>query len=359
MKAKMRESSFELLRIFCMFQVVFLHFMNHTNYLSLSQSVGGVHRLIALFLLLFNFSTTYVFYLLTGYFLAKKEMTFQDVKKRILKIYAPMLFFAIAIPIALVSVGVYHLDDVNIPGMFFPFLSKTWYFLSGYILVIAFSPFLNRFIRSTNKKEYRNLLLLLFGILCIWNQLASLEPFNQFIRTDYVFVNQGGKSLYNYLFLYLLGGYLSIYVKDKGKVEFKYLFIFLYCAIIQCVLIGLSKPYFAIATHNDNMFCVIQAVCLVLFVRNLKFKSKVINYISSYALAIYIIHEHYLMRNLIWKRVVILNKSFFSNWLYPFKALMICVIVFIGCILIEFLRRCLFKACSKLGTYISLRFSEQ
>ncbi len=344
----MRESGLELLRIICMLQIIFLHFGEHTGYRELASKMGGINSYISSFTYYLCRAPIYIFLMLTGYFLVKKVMTFQDVKRRILKVYAPMLFFSILIPIIFLGLNIVNLTDVNVPKMFFPFLSRTWYFLSGYILIIIFSPFLNKLIHAMDKKEFKTLLIIIALMLCGWRILANLEPFNKFISTELIIINQGGKSLYDYIFMYLLGGYLSLYWKNSNKLEFKYLFIFIYCAIMQCILIKLHHPYSRVATYNDNIFAVIQAVCLILFFRNLKFKSKVINYISSYTLAIYIIHEHYLVRNFIWSKVFAIHSLAFFNYIYPLKIIGVCVIIFLGCMLIDFLRRILFAGVGKI-----------
>ncbi len=348
MERNQRSSGIELLRIFMMLQVIFLHVCTWGGYADVAKTMGNAHRYLYYVLRFVSRCPVNVFFLLTGYFMIKKELHFEDVKRRVFKIYIPMLFFSFVIPISLVGLDIATLDQVNIPKIFFPFLCKTWYFLTDYILIIILAPFLNRFVHSLSKKEFEILLLILTFVLCIWNPLANLKPFSSFISTQFVIANEGGKSLYYFGFLYLVGGYLSLYWKDNKKPEFKYLFAFAYCAIIQFVLVYFFKDYYGISEIYNNLFIFFQSVFLVLFFRNLNFHSKVINYISGYTLVVYIIHEHSLLRYYLWRFLPLHNRSFYTGF-YIIKILVICILIYACCMFIEFLRRVLFHFIEEIG----------
>lgn len=357
MKSKVRDSGLELLRIIMMLQIIFLHVCDKGGYSELVSQLTAGHQGLYYMVWLLSRCPVYVFFILTGYFLIKKDITFKDVVNRIKKIYLPMIFFSIAIPAFGLLFNFWEISDINIPKTFFPFLSKTWYFLTGYIVLVILSPFLNKLAKNLTKKQYLSLLLILLFLFSIWRPLGSLKPFSSFISTDLLIVNQGGKSLYDYIFMYLLGGFLSTYMDNNKKLEFKYLFYFLFLGIVQFTIAYLVPGYKAIAGYNDNLFAIAQCICLIMFFKNLKFQSKLINYIASYTLAIYIIHEHYLLRTYIWNNIFTAHELSFYTGLYPLKILGICFIVFIACMIIEFIRRCLFKFFEKLGDFIKRRYS--
>lgn len=344
---KERFSGIELLRIIMMLQIIFLHFCDKGGYTIFAKELGGIHLYLFYGVWYLCRCPVFVFFILTGYFLCKKEITFDDVKSRILKIYIPMLFYSMLIPLVMLLFGWCSFDDISIVNMILPLFCKGWYFLTGYILIVILSPYINKLIKSMNKKEYGILLIILLAILSIWTPLSHLKPFDNFFSIDQVISNQSGKSLYDYIFMYLLGGYLNLYIKSDDKPKFKYLFIFILCGIFQCLCIKIHHPYISIGGYNDNLFVIIQCICLVLFFRDFKFKSRFINYISSFTLEIYLIHEHYLFKYFMWDNFFgIKNISFFNTWFYPLKIIVICLIIFILCVIIELLRRLIFKVVS-------------
>ena len=347
---KARFSGIELLRIIMMIQIIFLHFCDKGGYTSIAKTLPFWHHGLYYFVWLLSRCPVYVFMMLTGYFLIKKEQDFSSIKERIKKIYIPMLFYSIAITGLGLVLGLWPLKDVNIPKVFTPFLSDSWYFLTGYIILIILSPFLNRLANNLTKKEYGILILIFTFILAIWTPLANFAPFKSFISTFQIISNNAGKSLYDYIFMYLLGGYLALHVPSKDKLDFKYLLVFVGCGVAQIGLAYLFKGYRPIAGYNDNLFAIIQAVCLVLFFREMKFSSKFINFIATFTLPIYIIHEHYLLKWCFWDKLG-LSKAFFESYLYPLKIIGICLGIFIACILIELVRRLIFLACNKVWEY--------
>ena len=297
--------------------------------------------------------------ILTGYFLVNKEMNIHKVIERVKKIYFPMLFFSIVLTLGGAFLGLWHFSDINIPKMLFPFLSCSWYFLTGYILLIILSPYLNKFIKSMNKKEYLILLIIMTFLLSIWPALSNLSPFNSFISTFQNISNNSGKSLYDYIFMYLLGGFISLHMNKINKLEFKYLFLFVLAGCIQFVLVLLIPQYGSVAWYNDNIFAVFQCICLILFFKNFKFKSKIINYVSTYTLSVYIIHEHLLLSDYIWKKVIVFHNEYFYSIFYPIKTLIICILIFISCMVLEFIRRIIFRVINAIGNLIKRKCNNQ
>jgi hypothetical protein len=65
----------------------------------------------------------------------------------------------------------------------------------------------------------------------------------------------------------------------------------------------------------------------------------VINYISAGNLGVYMIHEHPMMRKLIWEVIFpIDNISFYSEGDYLFRFILIILAIYTGCWVIEWIR---------------------
>lgn len=122
-------------------------------------------------------------FILTGYFMANREMTWKKVCLRWVTTHRVLLFYAIGIVFLMIGinkckveiVGLSEVDSVWLIRMFFPFLNRTWYFMTDYLLVIFFSLFVNRSLRQLDKREYTILVLGLFFLLTIWTSLSRID----------------------------------------------------------------------------------------------------------------------------------------------------------------------------------------
>ena len=91
----------------------------------------------------------------------------------------------------------------------------------------------------------------------------------------------------------------------------------------------------------DNPIVLCESACLILFFRDFKFSSSVINLLASTTLGVYAIHEHYFMRKWIWSVLSFKDKSLFEGFIFIPAVMGGCLAVFICCSLTELLReRC-------------------
>lgn len=346
-----RESGIELLRIFLMLQVIFLHVVTYGEYGEMAmERLGPLDSLLYWAVWFCSRCPVYVYIVLFGYFnvTSKTGQTIKDTKGKAIKMYLPMLFYSLTITAAAMVTGKVEITPVKVIDGFFPLLSRTWYFMTLYLIVLIFSPFINRLLNNISKKEFMYLLLLCFLIFSVWDMLANIKPINQIVSLDKVAKTQGGKSIYGFVFMYLIGGYLRLHVPKYDKAKFRFLFAFFALGAVNVLLVYLFPAYRgAAAAANSNPIAVIQGVCLVLFFRDMKFKSRIINWIAAANLGVYMIHEHPYVRAQLWKHVPTKNIAFYDNWYYPLIILLICVGVFIACGAVEKIRVLLFDLIGK------------
>lgn len=228
---------------------------------------------------------------------------------------------------------------------FFPALNRTWCFMTLYLLVLIFSPFLNRCLMNLSKREYTILVGILLFLFSVMTILSEISPIDTVVGIDKIISTEGGKGLYGVVFMYILGGYLRLHVKSYNRPKLLFLVAFFACTAINVVLVYFLPGYAKVASYNDNLFAVLQCVCLVLFFRDFKFKNRVINYIAGSCLGVYMIHMHPLASKFIWETMFPMTRevSFYSTWYYPLKILAICCIIFVGCALIDQVRIYFFK----------------
>lgn len=355
---KTRDSGIELLRIILMLQVIFLHVCTYGGYNKTAIEIGGSVEFIHKLIWLCCRCPVYVYIVIFGYFSVTSNKTLDSIKGKILKMYLPMYFYSVAIPFVGELFGLWTLTDVNKQRAFFPLTSKIWYFMTLYMLVLVLSPFINRCLTKLSRREYTQLIVILFLIFSIWTLFAGLPETKSVIRLDKVISEtSGGKSLYGFIYMYILGGYLRLHVKPHGGPKARYLIVYFALALINLALWYFVDGYGKVVSYNSNPFSVIQGICLVLFFRELHFKSRAINHIAGLNLGVYMIHEQYLARNLIWDKF-----DFHPKWIYHShikylaKIAIACVVVFVICALIEQIRVYLFAGVKFTYQKISRRF---
>ena len=96
-----------------------------------------------------------------------------------------------------------------------------------------------------------------------------------------------------------------------------------------------------------------------MFFRSIHFKSKFINKVSSHNLAVYMIHEHWLMRKVIRNKLFVATKNpvFYESPIFLVKIYGIILIIYIAGILIDICRDFIFKGIAK--TYEAITKKEQ
>ncbi len=338
-----------------MLQVIFLHVCLYGGYNSVvKRNFSILHKAAFNLIFLSSRCPVYVFILIFGYFSVSSNKTLSGIKGKIAKTYLPMLFYSLSIPFLGQIFGLWQLNNIQAVRSFFPFTSRIWYFMTLYLLVLILSPFVNKALTALSKKEYTQLVVILFLVFTVWTALAQLKQTSDIISLNNIF-DPNGKSLYGFLLMYILGGYLRLHIPCHEKVRYRYLIFFVSLTIINYLLCLLNDDYYSISSQNNNPFIVLQCLCLLMFFRDLKFKSRVINYIASVNLGVYMIHEQYLVRNKLWNDWFgfLHDKPFYISRLYPIKIILICVTVFIACGIIERLRVWLFKGFSILYRKIS------
>lgn len=340
-----RNSSIELLRILMMLQIIFLHVCEYGEYYDHAMELGGKHALLYWVLWLMSRCPVYMFVIIMGYFLSDSAGGFQ--KKRILKIYIPMYVYAVAIPVILGFTQAVQVDKYDYIRAVFPALSRTWYFMTLYLIVLILSPFINKMLKELSRKEYLILLGILFFIFSVWQPISHLEPFDSFIGIKKIVDTEGGKSLYDFVFMYILGGFLRHHsFKREGTLlwwkNWMNLAVFLLLGLFNVAFVYIYPPVKDIIAYNDNPIAVLQCIFLFRFFSNMEFYCDILNIISGCNLGIYMLHEHPLMRELIWDKIVRMDyQNFYSTNLYVLNIFLIIVSIFCGCALAELCRQLL------------------
>ncbi len=353
---KERESGIELLRIILMLQVIYLHVSNFGEFASINRDWGGMHELIYWVHQTLCRCPVYVFMIISGYFSVTSKTTMQTVWKKAGTVYLPMIFYSLVLTLV---VGVTGIADVRLGDIiksFLPLTSRTWYFMTIYLLVLILSPVINSALTKLSKKDFQILLGVLFFMFSLWQVASNVEPFSKVISVDSVIETTKGRGLDGFLFMYIIGAYLRLHKEREEKIAWKYLFLYVGFAVLDIVIVYLTRGvpilenYAIIVNNNNAPIAILQGVCLFLFFRTLRFKSKIINRISNHNLGVYMIHEHWLMRGVIWDKIFVATQTplFYASPFYLVKVYAIILIIYVSCWVIDFARGSLFDTVKKL-----------
>lgn len=349
---KVRESGLELGRMIIMFQIVFLHVCTYGNYAGAAKANGGIHEVLFYLIWLMCRGPVLLLIMIMGYFTVTKQQSVKQTFPKIKSLYLPMMFYSIFLHIAALVIDRFSDFEVfpaygksELISAFFPFMHRTWYFLTLYIMVLVITPYLNIVLQKISKEEYLTLLGILGFIFCIWQPLSKMPHFNQIFQTVKVFTTEGGKSYYDFLFAYIIGGYLRLHFKEPFKKNWHNLAAFFGLGLFNTALCFIYEDYKRVVPFNDNLIVLIQCVFFIMFFKNLKIQSRAINAMAATNLGIYMIHEQPQFRRIIWKDWLVFShqKGFYSTWKFPIKILLLCSIVYFGCMLVEFGRIYLFR----------------
>ena len=361
---KRRNSNIELLRILMMLQIIFLHISEYGEYAGIAKKLGGKTEQIYWLVWLMNRCPVFIFVIITGYFLSTSGTEFNV--KRLLKTYIPMLFYSMTIPVIYGLIRPHTVSSSQYIRSFFPFFSRTWYFMTLYLLVIILSPYLNRALENLNRTYFLILIGICFMLFSVWQPLSMLEPFEGIIGIKKILSTEGGKSLYDFIYMYILGAFLRRYhlfekhenIPEKSiwNNPLIYLLGFILMGILDVLIVNIypDSGIEKIITFNDNPIVVLQCVLLFRTFEKLDLSrfqkiGNVINYISAGNFGVYMIHEHPLIRSFIWDDIFRTDDiSFYNESAYLAKFILIILAVYAGCWIIDWVRRMIWLGIDKL-----------
>lgn len=371
MKPRERDSGMEVLRIFAILLVICVHMFSYGGFYDAAKAVGGHVHSVALLMKLASRAAVDIFLLITGYFMVDRPFDLKKGLQRSAGVYQKMLFYSVVLTIIFLCLGSEYLIAYGkqmpvwqaiLKGIF-PVTSQTWYFLSDYLLLCLLMPFLNLALQMLTKKEYRVLVIILVLLMSVWAVLLPMRPFN------YVFETFGyknvlvGKNIFHFVFIYILGGYISFYTAPRKKPNFLYLAGALGTIVLNYLLFTRLPGWFgyqAVAQQYSNPLVIANAVFLLLFFRDVHFRLRLVNLLASTTLGVYAISEFRFLRTVLWKWLHFEKADVGNVFKNVCMVALAAVTVFLACALIDLLRVQLFRLLGRLQRKRRLaRFSKE
>lgn len=324
-ETRKRNSSIELLRIICIFGIIFMHTIAYGG-----EKIALYNRYILIFVNCFTNLGVTCFMLISGYFGVKFDLA-KLIKLDLMVIFYSLIHLAIRLALG-VDTGV-----MDVLTYVFPILSNRYWYVTTYFIIVILSPFINLISEKLSRENLLKLILILLFF-------SSIVP--TFLSFD--ILGAEGKNVIHMTTIYLIGRYMKDY--DHRAYRNKRLVPMLFANIGLTILLELGlfvvTGRYSLFYRDCSIFTVCSSILLFTVFRNIYFESKAINRISSAVLAVYVFS--YGFQRLIYLLIPLENYAF-SPLMFP----LICIFapcVVVGCIVIDLVRQKLLgKAESRLA----------
>lgn len=295
-----RNSGVELLKIVAIMLIIISHvtqtFVSENPYipyqdyvLDVSSASTDIQHFLLVFLRGFGGWGNTIFFVCSAWFLLKSS---KYNKKKWLFMLVEV--WVISMLILIITYGTGHGDisgKIVIKSILPTIFASNWY-ITCYLLFYPIHPLLNLVINRMNRRE----LFRLSGAMFI------LYFCFVFVKGDLFFCS----PIITWVDIYFIMSYIQLYMKDFVD-NMKYNIILFFAGLLGYVGILVITNYlgfhFAFMydkmlrwVSNNNPFLLAMTIGLFNVVRNIQFKSRFINYISSLSILIYVIHENIILR---------------------------------------------------------------
>lgn len=345
---KPRQMNFELLRIIAMCMIIGLHYLDKGNVLGNFVEIQDTKSCLPWIFEAFFFCAVNVYVLITGCFLVEKEIRI----KKVFTLWGQVLFYSILLGGIPVCTGLTDLKEMNIYRIayyIFPVVTEHYWFVTSYILLYLLLPFMNPVLMKVDKKQMRNLLLLLLCLLCLSKTVLPLN----------LAVDKNGYDVLWFICLYLTGAYYKRFgfpvVSTKLRGSLLYVFssagIFLCSLVLKMIFTktGHLQDIVTYAYSYNHLLCYLAAIGLFVFFANITIKSekagKIIGPLAGASFGVYLLHEHVDFRY-VWQQWLMVEKQAESVW-FPVLMAGSIIVVFVVGAMIELTRKNMFEKIGK------------
>ncbi len=298
---KKRSSNIELLRIICTLMVISLHMLN-------PAIIGGIKYAKASGSMLAFGATSWIFctsiaavdifILISGYFMIEKSKP--KLGKAINLLFVCAAYSVIKYLAITLTAGKAVTTDAVLNSLI-PKSYYVWLYCTLYII----SPYINRIANGLSKKQYKRMLIVGFVLFCLWPTIIDCcrMMWNKNLTDVFTISRDGngsGFTIVNFIYCYLLGGYLKKYKPEFKKKGTKYieLLISLLCPTITCLLTILIPKINGTngILGYETVFVVIQAATLFDFFTRIDIgSSSVINFFAKTSFGVFLLHTTVIM----------------------------------------------------------------
>ncbi|MCI1366271.1 MAG: acyltransferase family protein [Lactobacillus crispatus] len=337
---KKRNSNLELLRIISMFLIILGHFAWQTKW-NFNSSDSIIHIGMLHSLWIGGKLGVNIFVLISGYFLINSKFKL----KSFITVWLTSYMYAWVIFIGY-SVFVEHTISLKllIKTIFMGSAGYLNWFVTAYLIMYAFHPFINKLIHSLTNKEF---------ILFLGLGIVVFSIFETVFRNPSV--GTTGDDAIWIILVYCVGAFIRLNEeKLKTITNAKLLSTVIESLLLSLISIfGLDYiNFFKHISSSDHFYAkfvggtsplqLLTAVAIFLiFIKMQPHYSKITNTVAKTTFAIYLIHANTIIVDWLWNDIV-RGQRFENTPLVFGYAFIVAVTIFVSCAVIEFLREKIF-----------------
>ena len=289
---KTRQSGIELLRIIAILAIIVYHLGAYTGFMFPTD--GTARQMFFSGLSCFGKFGVAIFFLITGYFLCARKTAPQP--KKVWPIIRLALFYLL-VSIVIAIIFLPERLQISFPPkeLFSAFLSSfidgDYWFIGAYVLLMVISPYVKKMLDALSDREVTRLCLIISLLSVLCGDLLRLAQ-----------ISQNGLSNFSFptALIYALIGY-TIRRREKEIRSTGWAWLALVAGIafimISPVVTELYSAHnmssvFGVFRNEQSIGTMLASVgCFIIFSR-MKWSNKIVNYIASLTLGVYLIHNN-------------------------------------------------------------------
>ena len=268
-----------------------------------------------------------LYVMITGYYMHNSNHNI----KKLIKLDLQVLMYTVPIVLLMFIYqnNSFLINYKDVIKNFLPIIFQSYWFVTMYVLLYIFIPYINKLIKLLNKNEFKQLILLGIIILSLIPTLLNMS----FIAGEFP----------KFILFYLIGSYISLYNINIKYKEIKFIIIYgliIFLNLFTLKNLRIDPLYFSSTT---SILIMLEAIYLFVYFKELKIKNnKYINLIAGTTFGIYLFHDNFFIRKILWIDIF-KNYRFYNSKVLFIHAGGAIMIVFIASIIIELLRQKLEK----------------
>jgi len=341
-----RETGFELLRIIAMFLIGAVHVMNYGGMLSnaLPQTIKWQKLIYSVFTISVN-----VFVLISGYFMINSKLK----PKKLLFLWLQVLAYSVGSYIVSCLCFKTKFSLYQFAQRWLPVIFNKYWFFTAYFLLVLISPFLNKILHNSTKKELTFLVcVLLLVVIC-----CNTFPIKSVVSLS------AGYSLIWFCFLYIFAGFLRLYPLNIKK--WLVFIIYFVSTLALWIFACIPKNNIILKIIYNPMeytspLVLIASISIFLLFKGINVKNTFIHnsicWISSLTFGIYLFQESAIKHPLYFK--ILKVQSFYSSKFSPFAVLLIALEIFLLGLACEVIRKLLLLCIKPIINKFENRFNK-
>ncbi len=328
---RVRNSSVELLRIIAMLFIVTSHYCVHSG-IDRSELTFGFNKVMLGWGTVGNLGVI-IFVMITGYFMCRSTLKL----KSVFRVAFATWFYSIVFFVLAMLLGGESFSLKAVLRAFLPITASQYWFVSSYLALMLFVPFINKLISVLTRRQF-------LALNCIMVIMWSVFP--TFVNREFY-----SNELTSFLMYYMLGAYMSLY-PDLFFVKKSVCAVFAVASLVVAMLWSAAVQFDGVAVPSflrelnwysrNSLFMIFPALMLLALFSKLKINSRFINILGSCTFGVYLIHENRYVRSFLWQNLF--NAEEFKDSPLLILHMAVCVAaVFVLCSAVEYLRKLLIE----------------